>query len=220
MEILVISDTHLTTPFEEKKFKFLTNLILSSDRVIINGDFWDGYLTTFEKFIDSPWKNLFPLLKSKNTVYIFGNHDKSTFANKSKFKLFSDLQTNSYRLTINNISYLFEHGNRLLPFDDEKIIEPLTSPLRSTKIIDTLEQKLIRRFGSRFQKLLRKNNKIIKLKALKELKNNEYYVCGHTHCAEIDHTNRFINSGLIKGGLGQYLLIKNHSVYAHEARYN
>ena len=39
MKILVISDLHLTTRFDQKKCEFLEKLISRADKVIINGDF-------------------------------------------------------------------------------------------------------------------------------------------------------------------------------------
>ena len=62
---LVISDLHLTTASDPKKFRFLKKLISSFDRVIINGDLWCVYTDTFDQFINSDWQRLFPLLKSK-----------------------------------------------------------------------------------------------------------------------------------------------------------
>src|SRR3990172_1424130 len=70
MKILVFSDSHLTDKFEEKKFYFLKKIIRQSDFVIINGDFWDGYLTTFNRFISSNWSKLFPLLKLNKILTI------------------------------------------------------------------------------------------------------------------------------------------------------
>jgi predicted MPP superfamily phosphohydrolase len=118
MKILVFSDTHLTHVFEEKKYVFLKKVIESADQVIINGDFWDGYLTSFDAFISSRWNNLFPLLKQKKAVYIFGNHDKACFSDK-RTSFFSDIQTKKYSF-VDGMTFYFEHGNTLLPSIDEK----------------------------------------------------------------------------------------------------
>jgi UDP-2,3-diacylglucosamine pyrophosphatase LpxH len=42
MNTLVISDTHLGK-YDQKKDKFLKDLIKGYDRIIINGDFWDNW---------------------------------------------------------------------------------------------------------------------------------------------------------------------------------
>jgi len=71
MILSVISDTHLTNKFNENKFNKLRSIIESSDKIVLNGDFWDGYATDFEDFYNSKWSALFPLLKSKKTIYLF-----------------------------------------------------------------------------------------------------------------------------------------------------
>ena len=68
MKILLFSDSHLRIRFEQKKFNFLKRIIYEADKVIILGDFWEGSLETFDRFVNSDWKNLFPLLKEKHTV--------------------------------------------------------------------------------------------------------------------------------------------------------
>jgi len=68
MKILIFSDTHLTSKFDQEKFDFLKKIVNSSDRVIINGDFWDSWFTNFDDFVKSRWNKLFPLLKKKNTM--------------------------------------------------------------------------------------------------------------------------------------------------------
>src|SRR3982750_365904 len=75
MKTLIFSDSHLYGRFEETKFKFMWYLINSVDHVIINGDFWDGYIIDFNEFLATPWNELFPLLKERRSIYIYGNHD-------------------------------------------------------------------------------------------------------------------------------------------------
>ena len=63
MKILVFSDTHLTDVFDAARFEAMAKMIDEVDQVIINGDFWDGYIIKFSEFIESGWNQLFPLLK-------------------------------------------------------------------------------------------------------------------------------------------------------------
>ena len=214
MNILVISDTHLSLPFEEKKFRFLSALINKYDQIIINGDFWEGFLISYNKFITSPWRTLFPSLKQKNSIYIFGNHDTEKLGNGS-FDSFSVKQTDRYEAKVNGHTFVFEHGHRLLPLDSDDE----SKKIRYTKYMDKVEKYMIKGFGTKYQKLLKPYNKKIKKLLAKELKENEYYVCGHTHCAEVDHKNRFINTGVIKHGLGQYLVIRNNRAYLKQEKY-
>lgn len=80
MNRIIFSDTHLTTKFDPQLFKRLTQLIEPVDQVIINGDFWDGYSINFDQFLNSEWQRLFPLLKRKQAIYLFGNHDAQSFS--------------------------------------------------------------------------------------------------------------------------------------------
>lgn len=212
MKILIFSDSHLTENFEEKKFNFLKKIIQQSDSVIINGDFWDGYRTTFDRFISSDWNKLFPLLKSKKTVYIHGNHDRETYIDQNA-SLFSDLQTHTYRLQLNGKVFIIEHGHRFYPLFDE--ILPRILNKVSTIIVGFFLRNI-----SLLRFILKRANRIIKIKVQKELKNNEIFVCGHSHWAEFDLKNQFINTGFIEDGLAKYLLIHNGRLIPKIERYS
>ncbi|HRN71089.1 MAG TPA: metallophosphoesterase family protein [Candidatus Woesebacteria bacterium] len=217
MNILVFSDTHLNLPFEEKKFNFLKDLINKSDKVIINGDFWEGYFISFKQFLDSPWKNLFHLLKQKQAVYIFGNHDRERFSTE-EISAFSTIQTNKYSLKFQDKTYIFEHGNRIVPLENGDVAVS-GKPNIMTQIADQIEKYIIKTGGALYQKGLYHYNKQIKEKIRLELKYNEIFVCGHTHCAEVDEKNKFINTGIIKHGLAQYMFITNGAAIPKQERY-
>ncbi len=95
MKKLIISDTHLTN-FNKRQFIFLQDLISSVDQVIINGDFWDSWCVSFEKFVNSKWQDLFDLLLEKNTIYIYGNHDPKDL-NDERTSLFAVKSCDSYQ---------------------------------------------------------------------------------------------------------------------------
>lgn len=212
MKILVFSDTHLGKKFNQKKFDFLKRIIIQADKVIINGDFWEGYKTSFSQFMNSSWQALFPLLKEKGAIYIFGNHDKKYFAD-DRLHLFSTLQTNQYRLKMNGHIYIVEHGHRLVSID--KVISNIgnriklqKTPKIITESLDLLEFTILKIIGKNFFKLIsRRLNQKMKLRIKKKRKEKEIFICGHTHSSEIDLENHFANSGFIKHGLGQYLIL-------------
>ena len=112
MKTLIISDTHLYHVFDKRKFFLLKKLFSSVDQVILNGDFWDGYRTTFDTFVSSPWKELFPLLKKKGAIYIYGNHDRKNFSDE-RTSLFSIIQKSNHLLTVDKQTYHIEHGHLL-----------------------------------------------------------------------------------------------------------
>lgn len=214
MKTLVFSDTHLSDRFEEKKLAFLASLIERADRVIINGDFWDGHIITFEEFINSPWKKLFSLLKSKQTVYIYGNHDRQEFSD-SRVGAFSAIQANSYEYKDKGTSFFFEHGNHTLPSIDETLHLPRLCVKLSTKTYTRLERFITRRI----RKTIRFWGRVLNGKLKKRKMNGSFSIYGHTHYAEFDPRNLFANTGFIQHGLAQYVFIENGRASAHEEWY-
>lgn len=219
MKILAFSDSHLSDHFDEKKFEYLSSIIKEADQVVLNGDFWDHYATNFNKFVNSQWKRLFPLLKEKKTIYIYGNHDSEKFSD-NRVNLFSDIQTERYELKSGNKTFIFEHGNRFFPgmneFLDIRLINALID-----RILDPIQYQMIRRFNGKLLRLsVKRTNSIIKRRLKKELKANQIYICGHTHCAELDMKRRFINTGINNYGLGQCLWIENGKISFKEKWYS
>lgn len=216
MKTLVFSDTHLSSKFEEKKYKFLKSIIQDADKVIINGDFWDSYFCSFEKFINSKWKSLFPLLKSKNAVYLYGNHDLEEKSDE-KAGLFSDSQTESCELEIHKRKYLFEHGHRR--FKTLETVFPLLANDLTVRLGQTITKLNISLFGENYIKMGLLNNKKIKKRVQGQLKSDEILVTGHTHAIEKDDTNSYINCGFIGNGFANYIVIKEGDVELKMERY-
>ena len=214
MNILVFSDSHLAAHFDEKKYLFLEKIIKHSDSVIINGDFWDGYFISFKAFISSPWRKLFAILKSKRTVYIFGNHDRPQFSDK-RLSLFSDIQTSQYRLKWNNKTLIFEHGNRLAPLIDEYI-----SCKTINKLLTLITMQALYRKTSNYLELEQRGNNRIHKNIKKELENNEtIYICGHTHLAQHTIADNLIISGPILEGKACYLKITETEIIMKKESY-
>jgi len=203
MRTLIVSDIHLTHDFDESKFRFLTRLFSDYDSIILNGDFWDGFGTTFDRFVTSKWKDLFPLLKSKRAIYLYGNHDQKEYSDK-RVSLFSAEQMVSYKLNEGATSYHIEHGNLLEPGLD--VVLPSRSILYYVNICAHLVEHIFVMFGSPQNLLLKQTNKVIK-KKLKKRTITGWFLCGHTHIAEIDKKNKFANSGFIQYGKATYLVV-------------
>lgn len=212
MKILVFSDTHLYLPFDQKKFNFLKKIISNSDKVIINGDFFDDYMISFDDFVNSPWKELFPLLKNKHAVYIFGNHDQQKFSDE-RLSLFSDIQVTSYKLQVANIQYIFTHGQQFRKTADlfiKELFKPLVSLV--VRIAHHKRQNLVNIFGRNFLKArFAYRNIATKEKAIKTINDNEFIIVGHNHWAEVDAQNHFACNGAILYGFAQYLTIDSTS---------
>jgi len=176
MQTLIFSDVHLTDQFDEKKFVFLKRLISSVDKVIINGDFWDGYAVSFDAFLKSRWNKLFTLLRKNKAIYIFGNHDQKRFSD-NRVSAFSIKQVNQYCLKTKKYTLIIEHGNRILPFYDENT--EIKTPLLVKIFFRILEKILIKTTGKFFFNfpLGSKLNEKMKRGFQKEFKNGEILVC-------------------------------------------
>lgn len=219
MKILTFSDSHLSDRFDEKKFEYLSSIIKEADQVILNGDFWDHYATNFNKFVNSQWKRLFPLLKEKRTVYIYGNHDSEKFSD-NRVNLFSDIQTESYELKSGDKTFVFKHGNQFFPGLNEFIESRFVNALID-RILNPVQYLLLRKFDGKLFKLsVKKTNGIMKRRLRKELKPNQIYVCGHTHYPEVDLKHNFINTGINNYGLGQSVWIEDGKITFKEKWYS
>lgn len=216
MKILVISDTQLGSRFNRRKYDFLKRIIMNSDKVIINGDFWEGYETTFDKFVKSPWSGLFPLLKERKTVYLYGNHDKKEYSDK-RVNLFSVEQGIQYKLKSGDKTFYFEHGHRITPFTDKYFKRAPKFLSLAWTLIEHIMTKLT---GMWFIGLFyKKFNERIKKYAVGRFRNNEILICGHTSVPYFDVYSHYINGGWIKHGIAQYLLIEEGKVKAYDERY-
>jgi predicted phosphodiesterase len=217
MTTLIFSDTHLPGAFDQNLFKRLKELIEAADKVIINGDFWDYHLVSWSDFLNSEWNKLFPLLKSKHAVYNFGNHDPQRLMDE-RMNLFSDQQGINYELNTPTQSFFIEHGNLIAPTIDES--HPIV--LRSKMLVSftyKIYDYLIHQLGMTFLRFGKSKNRRMKNWAAQNLKHGQILVCGHSHTQENDIANRFINTGLIRFGYLQYLVIEDDTFRLEDKRY-
>ena len=205
-KILIVSDLHLTTNFIQRKYNYLEKLFSGVDKIIINGDFWTAYYNTFNEFVKTKWRRLFPILLDKKTVYNYGNHDKKIWQDKRN-KQFSFLQVNKYKFETHGTKYLVTHGHTYL--SDSISSENFMKIWRFFKfdvIKYFIESLLLRTLGRNIYKpALIMNNRV---KPFSKNKSDiNYLVIGHTHWAEIDTKNKLINSGIVHSGISNYILI-------------
>ncbi|MEI6326690.1 MAG: metallophosphoesterase family protein [Candidatus Roizmanbacteria bacterium] len=220
MTTLVISDTHLCDPFDVKKLNHLLKLFSQHDRIILNGDFWEGYWYTFDEFLNSKWSALFPILKQKHAIYIYGNHDRETYSDSRRDR-FSDVSCWRHVEKIGATTYIFEHGNRLaLKFDEKVHMQRVSSILFVPFYL--VEMFIVRVLGLRFFHLLFGGlNRRIKKLLEQELKEGEIFVCGHTHCKEYAPESQFVNTGVNKYGYSEYGVIdETGAMTLYSTRYN
>lgn len=217
MKIVIFSDTHLTSRFDSPKFEFIKKIVKQADQVIINGDFWDGFALSFDNFINSEWKRLFPLLKEK-TIYLFGNHDKKSFSDARR-SLFSKKASQKLILRLKEKTYLIKHGDDYVSFFDEGKTQQEIPHFYALAAL-FYESFLIKMFGKKLINLMyKKYNLAQKRKGQKDLDKNQILICGHTHLAETDPNSNYFNSGMINYGLGQYLIIEDGKISLKEEWY-
>jgi len=218
MKTLVFSDSHLTHRFSQRTFNYLVELFNEVDRIIINGDLWDGYLTRFDRFYNSKWNNLFPLLKKKKAIYIYGNHDRAEYSD-TRVHEFSDIQVNQFELSLPGITFHIQHGHFICPTWEMRF--PFI-PWRWLGInygSHGLQKLLYAYLHLPPQRLSRVMNRKMRLFAKKYLRNDTVLVCGHTHTQEKSKDGRFINTGLMTHGLAQYMIIEGNEWHLVNERY-
>lgn len=229
MKIVVFSDTHLTKIFEPKKYRFLKKIIESSDQVIINGDFWDCWYTDFDRFIHSKWQTLFPLLRDKKAIYIYGNHDPMVKCNHG-INLFSIHANDRYSFSSSGQFFVVNHGADLIkgkrPWFEEAyywILDRLNFNL-IVKLFFWLirlgEMITFKLFGLKIitKTAIAKNHNCL-IKQLHQEGDKDWWIIGDTHLAEIDNQNRFLNTGCIMHGHASYAVIENGTVTLIKDRY-
>lgn len=222
MKTLIFSDTHLTHYFNEDLFDYIAKLVKNADQVIINGDFWDAYLTTFDQFYSSEWKKLFPLLKKKKTVYVTGNHDKPEFMDERVY-LFCDVQTLSYNFESNGKSFCIQHGHLISPAADVRWLYKNPNFVRLFyRVLVYIKQK-----SSLFSYLI---NTVYQEKKDKEqlaefieyaqkyTKKKLYFIFGHCHIKHSDEKNKIFTAGFLEDAQYSYINIESGKITVQQCK--
>jgi len=211
MSTLVFSDTHFTKKFHPRQFEALKKLISESNKIIINGDFWEGLSISFDEFLKSEWNKLFPLLKQKDTVYIYGNHDDKIFSDERVYQ-FCNKAVDEYYLNTPKQKYLFKHGHEFLfPKHSSDCIkkhkwEARTLGRKFRLTVASIVQDVgFGIFGPRILPSI--INRIPAEVRVTIGKSNYLLVCGHTHRPGHAPKNGFLDVGFFSHGWANYLKI-------------
>ncbi len=217
MKTLIFSDTHLSSKFDPKLFEVLSRIINDADKVIINGDFWDFILTDWDDFVNSEWKKLFPILKSKEAFYIYGNHDKAEFMD-DRVHAFCVERGYSYEIYTAGHKLMIQHGNLIVIGLDERF--PFLVKLRPiVKLANIFYRNLFLLVDRRWFNPGFLQNRAMRKWAKKTLEKNEILVCGHSHTGQFDPGNSYINTGMIRYGIVQYLVIDEDKLIFNDYNY-
>lgn len=221
---IILSDLHIGDNIHEKRLKAFLEIIETFDRVILNGDFLDD-LWPYKKTIKSEWAQLFELLKTKEVIYLFGNHDRDTTDLREATAYFIDTYADTYKLAVTDKELVIMHGHTIYPRPDGIIYEKKAT--RFGKFIQKIVRILwytmypfvltIRFFIEKNPGTLAKiqrnvvkvQNDRMKIYAKENLKDNQILVCGHSHLAEFSPELQFINEGANSYERVEYLSIRD-----------
>lgn len=220
MKTLVFSDTHLSSVDDPHQRALLKKVISSADRVIINGDFWDQYLCSFDEFVHSAWKELFPLLKKRKTIYILGNHDTRQFID-DRWKLFADKVADELDLRIGTQRFHIEHGHQhSYTFG---LYYPRLSAWfgRFYPYLDRIEQGG-HVFTNAYRAYMRHqhDDKELLSYAKAHKQKNLWHIFAHSHLQRMSKEDGYINTGSFRCRIGNWLMIDEVGVVTlHNSTY-
>lgn len=214
-DAIIISDTHLGSDVCESKklLDFLERVYTQSNKLIINGDFFDNL--DFRRLKKKHWQILSLLRKLSKYVeiiWIRGNHDGDA---EIVSHLIGVDFVDEYIFYSSNKSILCLHGDK---FDDFIYKYPKTT--KAADIIYRTIQKFDKRFLPKFIKqrskiYLRCNeNMINSSKKYAATKNIDIVCLGHTHFPTIDENGSvwYYNSGCWTENKCSYLTVKSGKV--------
>lgn len=175
------------------------------------GDFWDAYFTSFDKFINSKWNALFPLLKERHTVYLYGNHDKAENMNDMT-SLFADYVGKEISFEHNGKTFVLEHGDEIADTFTIDPKHPFVNKLikRLSIGIVWVQKFIVKIFGIKtFRALwgLQRQNRLLIESVNKNKGPDVIKIYGHTHIPLFSLDDNLIILGGIRLGNANYLII-------------
>lgn len=209
-KVVIISDLHLGKKPNAVKLSQITKAVASCDKLIINGDLWEGFAYTMEEFLGFDWKSLFPLFKSKEAVYLYGNHDRD-YRNNPQTSQFSVMAANQYEFVQNDTVFHVRHGDEFAPTLDMRLPRIAYFYWVYERAV-ALERFFIKNFGKPFLHVYRKDNEKMIAWKKSNLPEKDWLICGHSHLAMIDEGIRFANSGIFEPPVATYLSVENAKV--------
>lgn len=223
MKVLVFNDTHLSDKFDQELYDYIVNLVKKADKVIINGDFWDGYLVSFDAFMNSRWSDLFPILKKKNCVYITGNHDKPEFMDE-RVICFAEQVVEQFTLRQSGNTFHFQHGNGIAPTHDRHKIFQNPIYLRFVysfftnwylKLDRYIKIYAIHEYYKALTQLKAFRNHVQRFKLANLKSKNHYFIFGHTHLHAHFKKEKIISVGALQKYRKNYLFISDGKLQPH-----
>ena len=218
MRTLLFSDTHLSHAVDAQLLTYLRKKILSADRVIIVGDFWDVWHTSFDAFVTSGWSELFPLLKQRRAIYLWGNHDPKKYMDH-RVKLFCSHLAREHRIRANGHSWIVTHGD-IFTTTNEQLFRVTHEHEWAKQILrgwERIEAIVARKLGNPGLKMFDRKYDVAVRNAVK--KDGRRFITGHTHVFRTNPQTKFLNTGFCRHGVAQTIEIVNGRFVFSSERY-
>lgn len=224
---IIFSDHHLGNNIHHKRLARFMSVCKKFDRIVLNGDFLDDFWK-FKETLASDWKPFFELLKHKEVIYLFGNHDRDSQDLRAATSEIIDYYADTYYLPVGDHELVIRHGHRIYPRPDDIFYKEKNT--QSGKVSQKTIRKIwrfiypimlaIRYFIERFPKTLARlqrpivkpQNERMKKYAQDHLESHQILVCGHSHYAEFSPDQQFINCGANSYGRVEYLSVINDTL--------
>ena len=195
MKVFVFSDSHLHTKYDPQFVEWVKYWSKDVDKIIIAGDFWDKDMCTFDEFVNSEYKEtLFPLLLSKKTQYLYGNHDKKVISD-GRVNLFSTEQFRELDMAIGEKEFHLMHGDNIFKYFDWE------TP-RLNKFFYYAQTFLVKTFGRKVFTMI--SGQAYKAERYWKDKKS-FLICGHLHYSKLDN-NSYILWASGFGSLGGLII--------------
>ncbi|GAB4218741.1 MAG: hypothetical protein Fur009_1280 [Candidatus Microgenomates bacterium] len=215
MLYLIISDLHLKYFDLNNKINYLKNLFSSFENIIIVGDLFEGYYWSFQETVKK-FYFLFEILKSKNSIYLLGNHDEIVEKDIDLAKIFFKFVGYEYFLKLDN-------NKKILLFHSHKIFPAIDSYLKTRylpKYITSFFLNLIGYYKKHKQRaefylnnknvLIENDTKKLLKKIDKKFPNRDFWIItGHTHNPVILKEKKYANCGFVDFGFSSYIVIND-----------
>lgn len=207
--VAIVSDSHLTIKFSQNLLDAYMKLLNEHDYLIINGDFVEGVLCTFQDIVNSPWIELLEALQKHECYYLVGNHDPIDIA--KPFQQYFTWIGESMTIETPKQKYHIEHGHHYIDFHEKQL----------EKIVRTrIYHQLIRLniFKNKFRNGLpqgiqpyffRKRDNLYIEKSWAQKNHDAFLVTGHTHRSYLNYQKKYANSGTFLAGKSKKYLIVN-----------
>ena len=218
MKTLIIGDLHLKSQaYKQEIYEKLDEISSDIDQIILNGDFWDGYEQSFDRFLSSEWSVLFPLLKSKNTIYHPGNHDRLEWLD-DRTSQFSVATRNHTEIVIAGKRIHITHGTEISPHKSDMTYQkiPFKKMLMFMRLLEKYTRNedhefLVKEFEKKIPKKNLENTKISnRMGQLSQSLNTDILIMSHTHIPYIETDPEFptyINTGVFDTPYFEYIVI-------------